>query len=127
MRSNSSEMEALKTNKTDNKKRAMLEALERALGIVTTACSAVGINRSTHYQWMKDDPEYKQAVKDIDNRTLDFAESHLHKLIKEGNPAATIFFLKTKGKGRGYVERQEIEMAEKKPLSWFVSDDSSVS
>jgi len=25
------------------------------------------------------------------------------------------------------VERQEIEVAEKKPLSWFVSDDSSVS
>ena len=121
------EMEALKTNKTNTKKEAMLEALERSLGIVTTACNAVGVGRTTHYQWMKDDPEYKQAVKDIDNRTLDFAESHLHKLIKEGNPAATIFFLKTKGKARGYVERQEIEVAEKKPLSWFVSEDSSVS
>ena len=120
-------MEALKTNKTDTKKEAMLEALERSLGIVTTACNAVGINRSTHYDWMRKDAEYKQAVKSIEDRTLDFAESHLHKLIKEGNPAATIFFLKTKGKGRGYVERQEIEVAEKKPLSWFVSDDSSVS
>jgi len=124
---NNNHMEAVRTNKTNTKKEAMLEALERSLGIVTTACNAVGIGRTTHYQWMKDDPEYKQAVKDIDNRTLDFAESHLHKLIKEGNPAATIFFLKTKGKARGYVERQEIEMAEKKPLSWFVSDDSSVS
>lgn len=120
-------MEALKTNKTDNKKEAMLEALERSLGIVTTACNACGINRSTHYDWMKKDPDYKQAVRDIENRTLDFAESHLHQLIRQGNPAATIFFLKTKGKARGYVERQEIEMAEKKPLSWFVSDDSSVS
>jgi hypothetical protein len=116
-------MEALKTNKTDTKKQAMLEALERSLGIVTTACNAVGINRSTHYDWMRKDPEYKS----IEDRTLDFAESHLHKLIREGNPAATIFFLKTKGKGRGYVERQEIEVAEKKPLSWFVSEDSSVS
>ena len=120
-------MEALKTNKTDTKKEAMLQALERSLGIVTTACNAVGINRSTHYDWMRKDPEYKQAVKSIEDRTLDFAESHLHKLIKEGNPAATIFFLKTKGKARGYVERQEIEVAEKKPLSWFVSDDSTVS
>jgi len=58
---------------------------------------------------------------------LDFAEHHLHKLISQGNPAATIFLLKTKGKGRGYVERQEIEVAEKKPLSWFVGDDSTVS
>lgn len=116
-----------KANKTNTKKEAMLEALERSLGIVTTACNAVGVGRTTHYQWMKDDPEYREAVKGIENRTLDFAESHLHKLIKEGNPAATIFFLKTKGKGRGYVERQEIEVAEKKPLSWFVSEDSSVS
>ena len=120
-------MEALKTNKTDTKKDAMLQALERSLGIVTTACNAVGINRSTHYDWMRKDPDYKQAVKSIEDRTLDFAESHLHKLIKEGNPAATIFFLKTKGKGRGYVERQEIEVAEKKPLSWFTGDDSTVS
>jgi hypothetical protein len=120
-------MEAVKTNKTDNKKEAMLEALERSLGIVTTACNACGINRSTHYDWMKKDADYKQAVRDIENRTLDFAESHLHQLIRQGNPAATIFFLKTKGKARGYVERQEIEMAEKKPLSWFTGDDSTVS
>ena len=121
------EVREQKTAQMEQQKKQMLEALERSLGIVTTACNAVGIGRTTHYRWMKDDPDYKQAVKDIDNRTLDFAESHLHKLIKEGNPAATIFFLKTKGKGRGYVERQEIEVAEKKPLSWFVSDDSSVS
>ena len=119
-------MEAVKQNKTNTKKEAMLEALERSLGIVTTACNAVGVGRTTHYQWMKDDREYREAVKGIENRTLDFAESHLHKLIKEGNPAATIFFLKTKGKKRGYVERQEIEVAEKKPLSWFVGDESTI-
>ena len=119
-------MEAVKQNKTNTKKEAMLEALERWLGIVTTACNAVGIGRTTHYQWMKDDPDYKQAVQAIDGRVLDFAESHLHKLIKEGNPAATIFFLKTKGKNRGYVERQEIAVAEKKPLSWFTDENADV-
>jgi len=118
-------MEALKTTKTDTKKEAMLEALERSLGIVTTACNAVGINRSTHYVWLKKDSDYADKVKAIEGRTLDFAESHLHNLIKEGNTAATIFFLKTKGKGRGYVERQEIEVAEKKPLSWFGNDNAT--
>jgi len=68
---------------------------------------------------MKDDEEYKQAVQELGDVALDFAESKLHKLIDQGNPAATIFYLKTKGKERGYVERQEIAVAEKKPLSWF--------
>jgi hypothetical protein len=111
----------------DIQKKAMIEALERSLGIVSSACQAVGLARQTHYNWMKTDPEYAQSVKELEGRTLDFAESHLHKLIKDGNPAATIFFLKTKGKTRGYVERQEIEVAEKKALSWFVSEESSVS
>jgi len=105
------------TNST--RKKDLLDALERSLGIVSTACEKVGVDRKTHYNWMKDDPEYKEAVRAIEERTIDFAESHLHALIKDKNPAATIFFLKTKGKNRGYVERQEIEVSEPRPLSWF--------
>jgi hypothetical protein len=111
----------------DPKKKAMVEALTKALGVVKMACESVGISRQTHYTWLKEDPAYKVACDNLPEVVLDFAEHHLHKLISQGNPAATIFYLKTKGKHRGYVERQEIEMAEKKPLSWFVSDDSSVS
>ena len=109
-----------------DKKKAMLEALEKALGVITQACKAVGIHRSTHYDWMQTDDTYRAAVEDIQEVAVDFAESHLHKLIKEGNPAATIFFLKTKGKNRGYVERQEIAVAEKKPLSWFTDENADV-
>ena len=109
------------------KKKAMVEALTKALGIVKMACESVGISRQTHYNWLKEDPAYKAACDNLPEVVLDFAEHHLHKLISQGNPAATIFLLKTKGKGRGYIERQEIEVAEKKPLSWFVSDDSTVS
>ena len=102
----------------DAQKKAMVAAMEKALGVVTTACKTVGISRQTHYNWLND-PDYAAAIEDVSEVAVDFAESHLHKLIKDGNPAATIFFLKTKGKGRGYVERQEIAVAEKKPLSWF--------
>ncbi len=105
------------TNST--RKKDLLDALERSLGIVSTACEKVGVDRKTHYNWLKDDAEYKDAVRAIEKRTIDFAESHLHALIKDKNPAATIFFLKTKGKNRGYVERQEIEVNEPRPLTWF--------
>ena len=113
-------MEAVKVNNRNTpKKEAMLEALEKSLGIVSTACKMVDLGRTTHYQWIKEDADYKKAVDSIQDSVLDFAESHLYKLVKEGNPAATIFFLKTKGKKRGYIERQEIEIQEKKPLSWL--------
>ena len=89
-------------------KRAMVEALEKSLGIVTTACKSVGINRKTHYDWLHSDEDYKAEVESIEDIAIDFAESQLHKQIKDGNPTSTIFYLKTKAKKRGYIERQEI-------------------
>ena len=58
--------------------------------------------------WLKEDEEYKAAVEDVENIALDFAESQLHKQIKEGNTSGTIFYLK-KGKKRGYIERTEVQ------------------
>ena len=87
----------------------MLEALEKTLGVVTTASKMVGIERTTHYKWMSNDKDYKAKVEDLQEVVLDFAESALHKMVENHNPAATLFLLKTKGKKRGYIERQEIE------------------
>lgn len=101
-------------NKTEHKKKALIEALEKSLGVVTTACKQVGIGRTMFYEYMKDH-NFKTEVDDISNIALDFAESQLHKQIQEGNTSATIFYLKTKGKRRGYIERQEITGAEGLP------------
>ena len=89
----------------------MIEALEKSLGVVTSACKQVGIARQTHYEWYSEDADYKAAVDSLSDVALDFAESQLHKQIKDGNSTATIFFLKTKGKKRGYVERQELDVS----------------
>ena len=97
----------------------MLSALEKALGVVSSACKAANVGRTQYYHWLKTDPEFKAKVKEVESIAIDFAESHLHKLIQNGNPQATIFFLKTKGKRRGYVEKTEVEVIEKKPLSWM--------
>ena len=110
---------SIQTDKTNTKKEALIKALEKTLGIVTSACTLAKVSRSQHYHWLNNDPEYKRSVTDLENIALDFAESHLHDLIKEGSPAATIFFLKTKGKRRGYIETTAIEVTEKKPLTWM--------
>ena len=95
-------------NKTEQHKKAILEALEKSLGVVTTACKIVGIGRTQFYQWLKDDEVFASEVKDIENIALDFVESKLFENIRDGKTSETIFYLKTKGKSRGYVERQEI-------------------
>lgn len=93
-----------KPNSEALKKAALLEALEKSLGVVTAACKAVGIGRTQFYEYMKNDEQFAESVRGMEEVVLDFAESQLHKQIKENNTAATIFFLKTKGKKRGYVE-----------------------
>jgi hypothetical protein len=99
----------IKMTKTDILKANLLESLEKALGVVTTACKTAGCSRETFYKYCREDEEFKTKVEDISNITLDFAESQLHKQIMDGNTTATIFYLKTKGKNRGYIERSEIQ------------------
>jgi hypothetical protein len=92
------------------KKESIIAALEKSLGVVTVACKQADVPRSTYYKWLNEDEEFAKAVKDIENIALDFGESQLHKQIGDGNTSATIFFLKTKGKKRGYVERNEVDL-----------------
>ena len=108
---------------TDIHKKAMVEALEKSLGIVTTACKSVGIARQTHYEWMREDSAYKEAVESIADMAIDFAESKLHKQIDSGDTTATIFYLKTKGKKRGYIERNEITGADGGPVQIIAPDN----
>lgn len=93
--------------RTEKTKAAMLAALDASLGVVTTACRTVGIARDTHYRWMKEDAEYNLSVKDIENTALDFVETAQFQEIRKGNASLIIWYLKTKGRKRGYVERQE--------------------
>jgi len=53
----------------------MLQALEKSLGIVYSACRIAGVGRATHYRWLETDSEYRAAVLDIKNVALDFVET----------------------------------------------------
>ncbi len=99
-------------DKSYTKKKDMIEALTFNLGIVSTSCLAVNISRQTHYRWLKEDEDYKQEVQDITESAIDFVESKLYERIKANDTASIIFYLKTRAKSRGYVERQEIAIPE---------------
>ena len=116
------------SNRGNNKKEIMLTCLKNSMGIVSHACEKADIARKTHYEWYNNDPDYSAAVDAIQESCIDFAESKLMELIngakhevatakgevltvQDGpNPTACIFYLKTKGKKRGYVEKSELDV-----------------
>jgi hypothetical protein len=93
---------------TKQDKLNMLAALQRSLGVVSTAVKMTGIARSTHYEWQQTDPGYKAYCDEITEMTLDFAESMLFQNMRDGKEASNIFYLKTRGKRRGYIETHHL-------------------
>ena len=100
----------------NNKKDKLLEELTKSKGIVTTACNNSGVSRSSFYVWVAEDADFKKAVDDITEQAIDYVEGKLYNLIENEDTAATLFYLKTKGRKRGYQERTEVTGAEGKDL-----------
>jgi len=78
-------------------------------GYVTEVAQALNVNYNTVTRWRKKYKAIEQAFYDANEEQLDFTESMLMEKIKNGETTAIIFHLKTKGKHRGYIEKQEQE------------------
>ncbi len=89
-------------------KEQLLIALEKNLGIVTAACKEVGISRDSYYDYYNNDEEFRRKVDDINEIAIDFTESQLFKKIKQGSERSILFFMKYKGRKRGYTDSVDI-------------------
>ncbi len=94
--------------RNSRKKKVFLEALELTAGNISAACRKAEVSRFTYYSWLDHDEAFARAVHEIEEAEIDFTETALKQQIREGNITAIIFYLKTRGKERGYVERTEI-------------------
>lgn len=94
-------------DRSKTKKELFLKTLSDGKGIITYACQKTGISRQTYYNWLKEDEDFASKVEEINESTIDIVESKLLGAINDDNLTAIIFYLKTKGKKRGYVERTE--------------------
>lgn len=84
------------------------EALRKSGGVVSHAAEALGVGRSTLTRRLEAERGLRDVREDVKAETLDLAESTLVKAIKAGNLQAVIFYLRTQGRERGYVERSEL-------------------
>lgn len=90
------------------KKKLTDRAVEKALlanrGIVTEAAKALGVVRQTIAIYVKNSEHLQGVQLRATEELIDKAEGHLYTLIAEGNITALIYFLKTKGKHRGWAQ-----------------------
>ena len=85
----------------------LIETLYKNGGLYAHAAKQLGISKQAIHKRIKNDPQIAEAYEDACEETLDLAEHELIKLIKAGNIRAIIFYLKMKGKKRGYTEKSE--------------------
>ena len=81
------------------------KALDGSRGNITLIAQKAGVDRQTVYNYMEAHPECKADIQKERDTLVDYAENQLGVLIKEKNPTAIIFALKTLGKNRGYTEQ----------------------
>lgn len=111
---------------TDVKKEKFLQAYKNSLGIVSGACEMAGVSRMTYNRWIKADEDFAAKIKDMADFQCDFVESKLLKKIEEGDTTAIIFYLKTKGKKRGYTTNPEKDSAIKLLESFEKKDPKKI-
>ena len=96
------------------KKELFLQGLELNLGNISEACKQANISRQTYYRWIEDE-SFSEQCDNVKEGLIDLAENQLLNKIKKGDITAIIFFLKCRGKKRGYTEKQEVEIS--KPIT----------
>ena len=91
------------------KNEKIVEVFRKKACNVSATCIALNIDRKTFYDWKKKSPELSAMLDDACESLIDNAETMLLSKINDGDLTAIIFFLKTKGKKRGYIDGREID------------------
>jgi len=102
---------AKKRSSTKLLQTAFLAAFADSNFNISEACRQIKIDRRTFYRWHKTST-FRQQLDDVMQSRIDLAESALVRNIQSGDTASIIFFLKTIGKSRGYIEAEKVKTGE---------------
>ncbi len=91
----------------------MADALTQAKGFVSVVARNLQCSDNTVRNYIAKFAVCKQACVDAREAMIDIAEGRLYQNVNSGDNTAIIFFLKTQGRSRGYIERYETEVSGK--------------
>jgi hypothetical protein len=91
--------------------KALMDAIRASRGNITAVAQSFRRSRQAIYRRIRSMPKVLEVLDESRETMVDAAEGILHEKVLAGDITALIFFLKTQGKGRGYIERGEVEHA----------------
>ena len=86
----------------------IIDALEKTGGNQAAAARALDCSRQTVWSRIQKSEAVKKAYDSVNEANLDRAENELMKLVDEGEFKAIKFYLRTKGRKRGYGDKMEL-------------------
>jgi hypothetical protein len=84
------------------------EAIRKTGGVLAAAARALGCDRSTIHRYVNDYATVREAYEEANETNLDIAEGKLLEQVRAGDPKQIQFFLRTKGRSRGYGDKMEV-------------------
>jgi hypothetical protein len=88
--------------KTVISEERLIEAIHDNFGIVTSICQVLGISKPTFYKLLTD--KCKDELTSARETTTDRVENSFLNNCLQGDRVCQIFYLKTRGRNRGYKE-----------------------
>ena len=100
------------THAKDYSTETLLEAIKGSGAVVSTIAKRLGCDWNTAKKYINKHKKTQQAFANEEETILDMCESAIYKSVQEGNTQDAKWVLATKGKKRGFTERQEITGAD---------------
>lgn len=111
-------------------KEQMLEAIQGSQGLVSKiqrkleAILGEKISWDTTEKWIHKWEEAETAVKNEKEAMLDIAENNIFKDMVNGDTATSKWYLRMKGKERGYEDTAQLQLDNSDPLKIDISGDT---
>lgn len=89
-------MEPATPNKLDKfaiKRASAVELWRETRGHISSICRAIGISRTTFYEWLKE-PEFQKAILEAEGELNDDVRDALIQKVADGDMTAIIFYLR---------------------------------
>lgn len=116
-------------NKPQFTAQQFIEAIPGTGGVISLIAKKIPCTWHTAARYIANFPTIQQAYNDEVESILDMAEAQLFNAVKGGDFPAIKYLLSTKGKKRGYYEKQEHDVGGKdgQPITFrIVRDDDGI-